>query len=709
LGTALAAEELGGLKPEDVPRDLHIETNTRWGRVALGGPGTDTYQGSYSLIIDCGGQDRYLGRAGGAVGFLGNPFGVVIDLGGDDIYESELTFNQGGATFGVGVLYDLGGDDVYRGSHGVQGAGLWGVGLLYDRSGADFMSGGFFTQGSGHFGLGVLVEGDGNDTYRSYDWTQGFGSTWGYGLLADLGGNDVYYAGGKYIHHPLLPTDYRSFSQGFGMGYRPDAGGGIGFLYEAKGNDFYCGDVFTQGTSYWYSLGMLVDEEGNDRYTAGQYSQGAGIHLSIGSLIDRGGDDQYVSKYGPSQGEGHDFSVGVLIDKVGLDFYYASGGQGIGLTNSVGLFIGSDGNTAYSTLEGDFGQGTANLARGFGGVGIFVDLGGQDTYPQRSRGKDQASWVQGTMGAGIDVPGARKEEEWPELKPDSIPGPVDKVFKEASMWEVREAIPRVRKARKELVALGTKAIDYVMKEKIGTKDGLEQRAIEELAKAYPDSMMARLIVSMDSSSLLVRANSVYLLGQTKKKETVPHLVKALKRKDNRPRWALNALGEIGDTSGTLAIIPYLQDQAEPVRIPAANALGRIKDPRCVKALLPLLDAPLVTVRMAAEQALAAMPDSAARPLVDLVLAGKPERGMIHALRGLGSIAAALDTAKARTERVLIRRALISRIADPSRNIRWAAIESLGRYRDEETRKLLQARLVDEVDPFVLRKLQQVLE
>ena len=149
--------------------------------------------------------------------------------------------------------------------------------------------------GSGFVGAGLLVDGGGNDLYRLQDYGQGFASVWGYGLLADHAGNDVYYAGGKCIHHPLLPNEYRSFAQGFAIGFRPDCSGGIGFLFDNSGNDFYNAEVFAQATSYWYSLGMIYDGAGNDHYNANQYSQGAGIHLSIGILIDREGDDQLLA------------------------------------------------------------------------------------------------------------------------------------------------------------------------------------------------------------------------------------------------------------------------------------------------------------------------------------------------------------------------------------------------------------------------------
>ena len=167
----------------------------------------------------------------------------------------------------------------------------------------------------------VPVRYDDNDIYLCARQSQGFASTFGAGLLYDQTGNDIYRAGGHYLHPPLLPNDFQSLSQGFSIGFRPRAAGGVGILIDEEGNDFYDAEVYAQGTSYWYSIGLLFDGAGNDRYLATQYAQGAGVHLSVGSLWDRGGDDHYVAQLGVTQGTAHDLSVGLLIDESGNDYY----------------------------------------------------------------------------------------------------------------------------------------------------------------------------------------------------------------------------------------------------------------------------------------------------------------------------------------------------------------------------------------------------
>ena len=419
-------------------------------RVVVGGPGRNVYTGDFAGIIDLGGNDLYEGRAAGAVGELGNPVSFVLDLSGEDVYRNhEKLVNQGSALFGAALLWDLEGNDSYTASHLCQGAGLFGVGMLIDEQGNDTYRGGYFTQGAGNFGSGILLDRKGDDVYHSFCWTQGMGGPWGYGLLADDAGNDTYYAGGKYLHMPLDPDQYRSFAQGFGFGWRDvSCSGGIGFLCDRGGNDKYLSEVYGQATSYWFALGMLLDEQGNDLYSAAQYDQGAGIHLSVGALLDLEGDDHYFSRYGPAQGEGHDLAVGWLWDKDGDDVYYASGGQGIGLTNSVGIFVDTRGNDDYASREA-LSEGGANPARGTGGVGLFIDLQGDDRYAEKGKGANNHVWTSGTTALGMDLAAVPpKKEEWedttaafPELdtmKTDTAK--IARLFHYASLWQVRADI-----------------------------------------------------------------------------------------------------------------------------------------------------------------------------------------------------------------------------------------------------------------------------
>ncbi len=713
---SLSADSLPAVTVEGVRGEVVYYQESEWGKIVVGGTKDNVYETPAAVIFDLGGNDIYYNRAGGAVGILDHPFGVVIDLKGDDHYLSDRLFSQGSALFGCGVLIDLAGDDVYRGSHYTQGSAIFGTGLIYDAAGNDIYDAGFFAQGSGHYGVGVLIDEEENDSYRSLCYCQGFAGTWGYGLLAELAGNDLYYAGGKYKHEPLLPREYRSFAQGYAIGVRPDAGGGIGFLCDFQGNDFYNAEVYAQGTSYWYSLGMLYDQEGFDHYTAAQYTQGAGIHLSVGALVDEEGNDSYFSRLGPSQGEGHDLSVGVLVDRKGDDGYYASGGQGIGLTNSVGLFIDQDGNDWYMASESLICQGSANWARGFGGIGVFLDLAGRDWYPGRNVAADQNRWTKGTYGAGIDLPRPATVIDWEpdvdtsEASIDSvITAPVESVFKTASIWAVGNARKKVLRARKELIRLGSKAVVYVYEHKLDTKDGLESEAITALMKALPDTAKPYLFRGLRDERFLARQNSAYWLGEmgSNARDAVDSILLALKERRITPRRAVYALGSIGDWLVVPQILYLLQDTMEVSRIVTAEACGKLKNPVAIEPLIATLKDPLFTVRSAAEAALVAIGEPSVDPLLRS-LAEQKESALGHSIRALGQIVAKLDSVRAEPVRQKCRNRLVFYLRHPAPFVRLCTVEALGRMLDSGTEVLLRTEEARETDLFVLNAYRQFL-
>ena len=692
---------------------------TEHGLVIVGGAGDNVYHDDCCILIDIGGNDRYVNRAGGAVGILGKPFSVLIDLAGDDCYFSDRLFSQGAALFGAGVLIDCAGNDVYRAAHYSQGASIFGTGLLWDMAGADMYQAGFFAQGAADFGTALLVDNIGNDNYRCWSYGQGFASTWAAGTLADFAGNDIYTAGGKYLHVPLLPHEYRSFSHGFALGRRPDAGGGVALLCDRSGNDFYDGEVFCEATSYWYSLGMIWDGSGYDHYTAAQYSQGAGIHLSIGVLVDEEGDDSYISRLGPAQGQGHDFSVGALVDRKGDDYYCCSGGQGIGLTNSAAFLIDEDGNDCYVTQDSLLGQGSSNWARGFGGMGLFVDLAGKDKYTQQNVATEHAYWTKGTYGSGLDfdrpasVENFEPDVDTSEAAMDTaITAPVESVFKTASMWRVGNIVMKVNRARKQLVKLGPKALAYVADKKMDTKDGLESEAIEQLVKAWPDSSKPYLFHALRDDRLLARNNGAYFLGKLGRSafDAVDSIYAALKAKRVSPRRGVYALGDIGDSLVVPKILYLLKDMKfEPSRIVTSEACGKLKNPVAIPDLIQTLDDPMFTVRSAAEAALVAIGKPSMEPLLAAMPKLKPV-ALGHALRAAGALEPKLDTVPADKDLQARSRAVfLSYIAHPNNFVRIQATTACGTVLDEPTRVALASARALEKDLFVRTKYHEVLD
>ncbi len=566
----------------------------------IGGPGDNIYIEDFAVIIEPGGNDSYLGRCAGAVGGLNTPVSFVIDLSGDDVYRNDKKLvNQGAGFFGAGILWDLSGNDTYTGFHISQGGGLYGIGLLIDEKGFDNYRGGYFTQGAGNFGTGILLDYQKDDIYHAYSWAQGMGGVWGYGLLYDKDGDDLYYAGGQYLHMPLDPDQFRSFAQGFGFGFRDVASGGIGFLLDCTGNDKYISEVYGQATSYWFALGMLLDEQGNDLYSAAQYSQGAGIHLSIGGLMDLEGDDHYFSRFGPAQGEGHDVAVGFLLDKDGDDVYYASGGQGIGLTNSVGIFIDTRGNDDYCSREG-MSQAGANWTRGTGGIGLFVDLQGEDRYAERDKGKNNHIWTSGTYALGMDLEAVEpKKEPWEDtittfseidtMQSDSVK--MARLFYYGSLWEVRADIPKARTGRRILIKeFKEKAVEYIFKNEMRTFDGLKLRAIEEIFKAFKDTSAYYLYQGLHSPNDTIVRNCIYLFGQLEyisARDTLRFMLG--QRPDDKIAGVLiYTLGKLKDTLAVPVISSYHTHKNERMRLRIAEALQSIRDTLGLQVLIPLL-------------------------------------------------------------------------------------------------------------------------
>jgi hypothetical protein len=609
LKSGLLLTLLAGKIPEfmDSIKNYNLPTKfeTEFGTLVIGTENDDKYE-NIPFIIDPGGDDKYF-ECGGGVGLVDPLSGIsfIIDLAGDDLYSSKDIVSIASGLFGAALIFDFKGNDNYNGGHYSIGSGYLGFGYLKDLEGDDIYRGGIFSLGAGNFGIGILIDSKGNDFYSTNCYGEGFGSTKGFGLLSDMEGTDIYYAGGKYSDAPLNPDSYNSMSQGFAMGIRPDYGGGIGFLYDRSGNDFYNADVYAQGTGYWCSAGFLIDEGGQDRYLATEYAQGAGIHLSYGYLCDLKGDDHYFSKMGPSLGEGHDLACGILIDSSGNDCYSVSGGLGVGLANSFGLFADLSGSDVYNITE-ELGIGDANYARGFSGLGIFLDLKGKDFYPF-GRGEDESYWINGDYGIGIDKNSDAVEEILQKKVPDFSGMLIDEVFEMASEWGVGDNKSRVTEARAELSKRGEEALDYIFKNKIDTKKGLEFRAIEKTLKGIEDTLLIEeyLCANINHPSERARKNVFVLIGELEMKSLADPLVSILEKEGTEPfrRAIVYAMGKLKEKRSIDKIIPFLKED-EPLKLVSIKALGEIGDTSVINILIEKIDYNSVTVRSAVMNSLA---------------------------------------------------------------------------------------------------------
>ncbi len=497
---------------------------------------------------------------------------MLLDLAGNDFYSSDEISGLFAAVGGMSINFDAEGDDIYEGDD-ISFASLFGYQLSWDTKGDDFYKAGLYSLAAGTFGISTLLDSCGNDIYSVTELGEGFGGTLGAGLLLDYCGADNYLAGGKYLHDPLAPHDYRTLAQGFGFGVRPYLGGGIGVLQDNSGNDSFQGGVYAQGVGYWYALGILIDGSGNDFYDAVYYPQGSGIHLAGGFLLDREGEDHYYSKHGPGQGAAHDYGVGFLVDRHGDDRYSVEGGNGLGLTNSVGIFLDAEGDDLYQSPTSQYGSGRE--ARHSGSLGLFLDTGGSDIYPHE-RCKDDTFWTYGKFGFGFDTlmvaegkTDIEKESEEKEKEIDSL-ATTEELFDIAAEWQVGNNKKRVEKAREFLLNREKETAEFIYNERLDTKSGLVFRAIKnfvENSDAY-DPFIWRGLEHEDS---LCVKNTMAIIGMTKDTVYIDTL-HSFVQKEKYLETVLSTLGELHSDKSTEILKNFIEHHSEKIRVITARAL-----------------------------------------------------------------------------------------------------------------------------------------
>ncbi|MDJ0522679.1 MAG: hypothetical protein QNJ90_11480 [Planctomycetota bacterium] len=678
------------LPPSAFPRDKPLVKDTPFGRIALGTPKDDVYTGGqYTVLIDPGGNDRYVGcRIGAAYGTKDRRLGFFADLGGDDQYDcAEVQITMGAAVLGVAAFYDLGmGNDRYRAGHASLGAAMGGCAVFYDDGGTDTYEGRTFTQGAAGFGVAVfyddamqskpeLTADEGtkdpvdiglfdNDRLTAWANAQAFARCRGMAYCINTRGNDTYEAGGVYLHAPLFADRYQSFSQGFAIGERGvDYAGGIAMLIDHEGNDRYLGDIYNQGVGYWYAAGFLYDGGGNDLYEMTQYGQGSGIHLAVGGLIDESGNDTYVMHSGLGQGGSHDYAASILHDRGGHDRYMGTTScNGCGLTNSVGLFFDRSGNDTYAGRKGSLNHGRP--ARGFGSVGVLIDLAGKDHYLGIM--EDGTAWRHTDVGVGVDLSPPEAGPTKPENTPAAgqggetveIPKICDyegeltqEVFDElwaiSIRWQVGENRRIVPRARERLVEFGAPVLPYLDKAMDQGASGLELRAYVDILKGVREGgakqpVQALLKRNLAHETERRRRVALYLVGELKAETLAKDVVALLSAKEEGvQRRAAGVLAKLGSHAGSDELKGWLKDPTRELHVMAAlgTLLGLEAD--CYADVRPLLDHPLLSVRSRLSTLLAKHAETyGAAVELDLVR----HKGSLRALRTL------LDTL-CRTERM----------------------------------------------------------
>jgi len=406
------------LKEGVARREYILDVDTPWGSIIIGGKGDNYFEKSAAIVIDLGGNDTYDGRFGSSTCSITGGIGVSLDLGGNDKYICELNDSFGAGHFGLGLSFDLDGDDTYSAMDYSLGSSFFGIGIVYDGGGKDKYECGSHGMGEGFFGFGVLLDKSGNDSYGMSKYGQGYGGTYGVGLLLDSEGDDQYRAGTGSVSDAMNEDAEACFAQGAARGYmkRDEEGenvkttivsGGWGVLADLGGNDKYNGDSFSQGTGRWSGLGMLLDHWGDDIYKAKRNSQGASAFISTGLLMDCLGNDEYICKeFG--QGCAVQLSVAALVDYYGDDKYRADD-KSLGFVyalNGFAILFDSNGKDSYKGGSASFGfyeNPNDDTQDGVKTLGFFMDLGGEDVYSGRKGLENGKEWADSVKsGVGVD-------------------------------------------------------------------------------------------------------------------------------------------------------------------------------------------------------------------------------------------------------------------------------------------------------------------
>jgi HEAT repeat protein len=632
-------------------REYQVETDTPLGKIIVGGGGHHVYTNEAFLIIDTGGSNTYVNSGGGANGLLGRPISIVIDMGGNDDFISNRSFSQGSGVFGIGILAALGSNCTFHAKHLSQGAGFFGCGLLMTGEGNQTFEADTFCQGAGMFGAGILWQRGGGSRYKAAQMAQGFGGTSGLGLLLDEGGNDSYYAGGKYACG-WLPKHNFSLAQGFAYGMRPYAGGGIGILCDLKGNNHYVADVYGQGASYWYSVGLLLDLGDNNTYDAYQYCQGAGIHLSSGELIDWGGNNTCTAGH-ICQGAAHDYAVGMLIDHAGNDKYTGdTTAQGAAINNSFAMLLNGSGHDTYTGADPKASQAAGHDGdkREYGSIALMLDLGGANKYSQAQTNGEM--WLKPLYGCGIDMDGHRPAAPLPAA-PAALPefgtskptsgrlypvisidthNPIERLLRRS----ISDG-PDSEAAGEELKKRGTEVLPYLLT-RLDSPEVLVRVKTEDVVDHLGTNSVPLLIDGIDhAKNDEVARLCCYFLARfnEKARAAIPHVLPLISREKTRS-VAFYTLGHLRAREAFVPAMKALDSRQELVRLRAAQALGKIGDRRATSKLIGALDDELWDVRYAAEDGLVAFGRSSIRPLRRTYAKASP-RARPHVLEALAKL------------------------------------------------------------------------
>lgn len=696
LSVQLAAQEASAkLKALNVDRVGKVRTTLSGLPVVVAGIGSDVHdERDVRITVDLGGDDVYRGRHGAGVGYSS----VLIDLAGDDDYRVP-DLSIGAAVLGVGVAIDEGGEDRFSGHCVNFGCGIAGVGILMNSGGSDRYRMDAVGEGFGLFGVGMLLDPDGDDWYKIGVMGQGAGRTKGLGWLVDGKGNDIYQAGGLILNTPLFDDVYYSEAQGFGIGFRDDAGGvpgGVGLLTDGAGNDNYLAETYCQAASYWFSVGSLYDAAGQDNYRAYHYAQSSAMHLTSAYLFDVAGDDGYLTQYGAAQGIGHDYGLAFFLDRAGNDVYAARDARpGTGVSNGIGIFVDSDGIDRYACEPG-----FAQAARSMMSFGIFADLGGDDLYPGDMSNGAAVVAPQTAIRSDEPTSGQNPTTSPPPAPPapGSIPKPSDsdlaKLYDAACGWRVGSSQGSVDESINRLIGVGMPAFEWMIANRLAAVNRLEVRAWARIANGIGlDAVAALGRKALNGSDKELEA-VIRIGAEGRIADIAAILPRVIKDKPALRDLAIRTAGLLKARGCVDVILPTLF-QADPItQRTAMAALAEIADPSSVGTAANYVDSPDPFVRDAA---------------IRLVLTSPQQAEAIGKV-----LIAEADEHKARTGVAIMSRlnmfnslnAVGAALTDPRPGVRITALLELNGRCPAEFREAFVALVKDPV-PSVARVAKQV--
>jgi hypothetical protein len=210
--------------------------------------------------------------------------------------------------------------------------------------------------------------------------------------------------------------------------------GGLGAILDLSGDDRYVAGNFSQGVGYWFGTGVMYDGSGDDRYESVYFTQASGAHFCVGALIDEAGDDVHVlsETAGAGLGFGWDWTNALLLDRSGNDRYEAERiSIGCSQIRSQVYFVEGGGDDVYVIPEKGCAFGASPTRPDYlrpdplapymhegSSVGVFLDLGGTDSYPDTHTAREGGRWWNPepakagprNLGVGADREGGRVPE-----------------------------------------------------------------------------------------------------------------------------------------------------------------------------------------------------------------------------------------------------------------------------------------------------------